>query len=431
MNLKFKYFLLIITLHAILVVLTFLLLEENKLYFILSEVLILLSLYLSYKLYEQLIRPLDLLQSGTSALMEADYTVKYLETGSREMDKLVAVFNAMIDRLREERTSMTEQSYFVRNLIDVSPIGIIIMDYDGNLSNINPSASKILSITNDWKGQALDKWEHDLMPTILNLESGASKLVSYNGINKYRIQANDVIHQGFKRRFILIEDLSFEFLQSEKEAYGRVIRMMAHEVNNSMGAVNSILNTVIEFGFDDEDSDPELKESLEIAASRNSNLAEFMDNYAEIIRLPQPNFQNVVLQDILKRCGQVFESQAKKQDVSISYDFPPEDILVKLDPNQIEQAISNMLTNALEAIVSDGDIIISCQSSPKSFSIIDNGVGISSQNTPHLFTPFFSTKPTGQGIGLMLIRDILQNHKAKFSLSTDPSTKLTSFKVDF
>lgn len=372
-----------------------------------------------------------MLQSGTDALEEADFTIKYLKTGSREMDKLVHVFNAMIDRLRGERTLVTEQSYFLKNLIEVSPIGMMIMDYDGKLTNVNPTARKILRIKEDWLGKPLSYFKNDLVSKILQLQSGDSKMVSVSGLNKYRIQANDVIHQGFKRRFVLLEDLSLEIIQSEKEAYGRVIRMMAHEVNNSMGAVNSIVNTVIDFGFEEPDSDQELKESLEIAVDRNSNLAKFMDNYAEIIRLPQPNLQMTNIGDLLKKCGQVFEAKARVLDISIDYDLPKEPVIVKADPNQLEQAISNMLTNSIEAIVRDGDIKISCVPFPKSFTIADNGVGISSEHEEKIFTPFFSTKPTGQGIGLMLVREILQNHKSTFTLNTDPQSKWTTFEVVF
>jgi len=206
--------------------------------------------------------------------------------------------------------------------------------------------------------------------------------------------------------------------------------MMAHEVNNSMGAVNSILDTVVEYGFDD-DRDPELKESLQIAMERNSGLAKFMDNYASILRLPQPNKQGVDLCRLLKKCGQLYTPIASAKDISISFEFAEEAVSVLADAVMLEQAVSNIIKNAIESIDEDGDIIISCQARPLGFTISDNGAGIPAEKEHLLFTPFFSTKPTGQGVGLMLIREILQSHETDFSLKTDRATGWTSFSVKF
>lgn len=396
----------------------------------LSEVFVLISLFISVLIYQQFILPIRLMQAGTDAITDGDFSIKYLETGTREVDPLVRVFNSMIDELRKERILMTEQSYFLNRLIEVTPTGILILDYDGRLTNANLAARSILRLITPWKGKTLKEFDGTLIGEIAQLSPNEPKLISANGIDRYRISTNDVIHQGFKRQFILIEDLSTEILQSEKEAYGRVIRMMAHEVNNSIGAVNSILDTVVDFGFEEQDSDPELKQSLKVAISRNQNLGKFMDNYAQIIRLPQPNKQSINLNELLKKCGQLFEAKAKNQDISIEYNLSESPILIEADPIQLEQALSNILLNSIEAIVRDGDINISSQDFPRQFCISDNGVGISPEAAQQLFTPFFSTKPLGQGIGLMLIREILQNHSMHFSLQTDSKTHWTHFCVD-
>lgn len=429
MSLKYKYLLFIGILHLVLVVLIYQLLKDQKIYFIATEVLVILSLYFSYSLYKGFIRPIQMMQAGTDAIADADFSIKYVKTGSKEIDKLVNTFNTMIDRLRLERTSMAEQSYFIQNLIEVTPLGIIIMDFDGNISNINPTARELLNIDHKSIGKNLANYSSELVGEILKIEKSTSKIIILNGIDKYKCQVNEVIHQGFQRKFILIDDLSREFLQSEKEAYGRIIRMMAHEVNNSMGAINSILDSVIEFGFNNNEN-ADLKESLAIAKKRNVGLGIFMANYASILRLPPPQKKKMDLVELLKKCGQLYVPIAKEQNVVVEFLLPDQEIIIFGDHLLLEQAISNILKNALESIENNGVIKITCQDSPTEFSISDNGVGIPPEVEPQLFTPFFSTKPTGQGVGLMLIRDILDNHNTTFTLRTDKAG-WTHFRITF
>jgi|GEM_PF-5524815 len=181
------------------------------------------------------------------------------------------------------------------------------------LSNVNPAAAKILDIKDSWIEKSLDFYSSELIPRIQKIPNDSPTLIEVNGIDKYKVQINEVVHQGFKRKFILIDDLSTEMLKTQKEAFGKIIRMMAHEVNNSMGAVNSIIDTVVEYGFDDND-DPALKESLEIAKERNVGLGKFMANYASILRLPEPQMQKMDLAAMLKKSGQLYIPKAKELD---------------------------------------------------------------------------------------------------------------------
>lgn len=430
MSLRFKYILFIVIIHFVLILVIYQLLEENKWLFLGSEILVVFSLILSYQLYKGFIKPIQLMQSGVDAIADADFSIKYTKTGSVEINNLIETYNQMIDQLREERTLMTGQSYFLQNLIEVTPLGIIIMDYDGKISNLNPSAAKILGIKDNWTDKSLDQYSSELIPRIQDIPNDTPTLIEVNGIDKYKVQINEVVHQGFKRKFILIDDLSTEMLKTQKEAFGKIIRMMAHEVNNSMGAVNSILDTVVEYGFDEND-DPVLKESLEIARERNVGLGKFMANYASILRLPEPQMKKMDLASMLKKSGQLFMPKAKELDISIEFDIPKHPVTINGDKLLLEQVISNIIKNAIESIHEDGDIKISCTEYPITFTIADNGEGIPDKITHKIFTPFFSTKPNGQGVGLMLIRDILTSHKTDFTLQTDPETKWTEFTVRF
>ncbi len=430
MSLKLKYILFIALLHSALLVLIYFVFAKDKHYFIACEILVLISLLFSVHIYRSFTKPFEMLQSGTDAIKAADFTIKYLKTGLPEIDKLVEVYNEMIDRLRRERTLLTEQSYFMQKLIDVTPIGILIMDYDGKIAEINPAAQQILNVRANVKGQLLSELNNPLVIEALKMNDGERRIISVSGSTRYKCQTNNIVHQGFKRKFILIDDLSLDFLKSEKEAYGRIIRMMAHEVNNSMGAINSILDTVIEFGFENNE-DEIYTESLRTARDRNLGLAKFVDNYASILRLPKPHFQKTDLASLLKRTGQLFVPQAAEKEIEIIFEVPNYMVVINADPILLEQAVSNIIKNAIESIGSKGQVKVICQAEASAFIISDNGEGITKENQQNIFKPFFSTKQTGQGVGLMLIREILLMHKAQFELKTNQETGWTNFRVVF
>lgn len=432
MSLRVRYFLLIGILHLLLGVAFYWILSDySKWYFIASELLLMGTLGLSVSLFRKLIRPIELMKTGTNALINKDFTVKYVETGETEVDQLISVYNQMIDTLRIEQTKTIEQSYFLEKLIQASPIGIIILDFEGRISDINPTAAKILELKLTDKGTILGDQNHPLISQIIHLENGQTKLVTQNGYEKYRCQVDRVIHKGFPRKFIILADLTAEILESEKGAYGRVIRMMAHEVNNSLGAINSIIGTVAEYGFDHKEADLELKDSLTLAIDRNKSLAKFIDNFADIIRLPQPQKSEYPLNKLILNTSKPWEAIAKKSDIHFEYSLAQKDISIMFDSVQIERVISNALKNAIESIGTRGKIVIESSNTPAGFTIIDNGPGLTKSAKAKMFTPFFSTKTSGQGIGLMLCREILDNHGAKLELSTNSEDGLTRFEVIF
>lgn len=369
------------------------------------------------------------MKSGTDVLRNADYTIQYLKTGSPDVDNLIQVFNTMIEKLKSERVSTAEQGYFVQRMLEVSPLATIIFDFDRRISLANMSAQRLLGLPRDAQGHYLDNYPSPIVSEVIrHMDDDEPFVIALDGNNKYKCQIGDVVHQGFKRKFLMIDDLSKQMLQTEKNAYGKIIRMMAHEVNNSIGAINSILDTVKDVGLSEEDQD--LKESLQVAMDRNKGLCDFVDRYASVLRLPKPILKPTPLNDILMKCHQLYAHKAKELGVAITLDLDNRNPIPLLDATLMEQAISNILKNAIE---SPGayQIKVSSSSAPVGFQIIDNGAGISPEQESQLFTPFYSTKPNGQGVGLMLIREVLVQHKAKYSLRTDRDSGWTCFGVEF
>ncbi|QXU43542.1 PAS domain-containing sensor histidine kinase [Pedobacter sp. D749] len=420
MKLKTKYILFLVLLHLICLVMSYFIFKENKLIFLLAEVFIIISILISLSLYKQLIAPLSYLSQGVSAIKDKDFNVKFLSTGKKEVDELVDVYNRMIDELRTERTKQQEQHFFLEKLIQTSPTGIIILDYDKQVKQINPKATEILNNN-----------QHLIENQIYELKTGSSKVVRVNGVHTYKIQKSRFIDRGFERIFIMIEEVTAEIFAAEKGVYNKVIRMMAHEVNNTVGPVNSIINTALsQENLWLNEQDYSLKNALKVAVDRNQNLNIFMRNFADLVKLPAANRKRINLVELIKSVTELMYFPANEKNIKIDFEGSHESYFIPADVEQMEQALINIIKNAIEAIENTGKITLTLDQSKQMLTISDTGKGISQQDTEQLFSPFFSTKKDGQGIGLTLVREILLNHGFDFSLKTIQPNE-TQFSIKF
>ncbi|MEM8527448.1 MAG: ATP-binding protein [Bacteroidota bacterium] len=427
MSLRIKYFLLIGIIHALLLFLSFQLLKEQKLYFILAEFGIIVSFLLSISLYRSFIRPLKFLYAGKDAIEDQDFAVKFVPTGAKEMDQLIGTYNQMIDQIREERKAMEEQHYFLQKIIEASPSGILIFDYDHRLNSFNPKAKELLNL----EYAMLDDIVAPRLQQLVEIKVGHSKMITLEGARKYRCEVSEFVHRGFKRKFVMIQEVSKEILEAEKRAYGKVIRMMAHEVNNSIGAINSILYSLQDFEeLEQEEWGRDIKEALAIASERNIGLNQFMKNFADVIRLPEAKMERHSLSELCLKVGKLVQAQAKAANIELEIRRPSKEIFAYFDLYQLEQVLLNILKNAIESIEKNGSIQVVLESENRRLQIRDNGKGIPPDIADQLFTPFFSTKTTGQGIGLTLIREILTQHQFVFSLQTQEDG-WTVFEIGF
>jgi len=432
MKLRTKFLLFVIILHAVALVLSFLIFKDNKIFFIASEVLILFSVYISWRLYNELIQPLNMLMRGTDAIKDRDFNVKFVKTGKYEMDELINVYNYMIDELRKERTKQEEQHFFLEKLIQTSPTGIIILDFEDHVQQINPKTLELLNLDEmDVKGKSLHEINHPVAQQIIRLKSGESKTITLSGSATYKIQKSHFIDRGFPRHFIMIEELTAEILAAEKKAYGKVIRMMAHEVNNTIGPVNSILESALKANeLWKEKKNYSLQTALQVAVNRNHNLNLFMRNFADVVRLPEPNKKTIDLTQLIRSVAKLMELKAGEKQIQFDYKLADVPFFISADAQQMEQVLINVVKNAIESIEEKGTITFEANLQKRSLTITDTGKEISAHIAENLFSPFFSTKKDGQGIGLTLVREILLNHGFEFSLKT-VAEKQTEFLIRF
>ncbi len=325
-----------------------------------------------------------------------------------------------------------QQHFFLEKMIETSPTGILIMDYDENIYHLNPKAELLLGIK---KENILQKPLRELMHPILvqvqQLRSGESITFSTNGMDTFKIQKSHFVDRGFPRFFVMIEELTAEILAAEKKAYGKVIRMMAHEVNNTLGPVNSIIESALRSEeIWQSGKHPSLQNALAVAAERNNSLNGFMRNFADVVRLPDPHKTNFDLNLLVANVAKLMKLKAETKQIEFAMQLCEGEFLLLADKQQMEQVLINIVKNAMESIEDSGTILFTTQHNPRLLVISDNGKGIPPLLATDIFSPFFSTKKDGQGIGLTLIREILLNHQFGFSLET-VLTGRTDFTIRF
>jgi PAS domain S-box-containing protein len=419
--LRRKFIIFVILIHSILIALSVLLLFTNKYFFLAAEILILVSVFVSIRLYRAFLKPLNLIASGIESIKDRDFSTTIVKTGHRDLDKLIAIYNRMIEQLRDERIKQRQQHYFLERLIETAPSGIIILDLDDNIAMLNPAAKAMLGgETYALIGRPLKNLEGVMGDALKRLQSGQSEIISVSGIQTYRCTKSHFLDRGFHRHFILIEELTREILESQKRAYEKVIRMMSHEINNSVGAVNSILVSSLNYTGQLTDTDGEdFEDAIRVAIDRNSRLNEFMSNFAEVVRVPPPAKESFDLHELLRSAHVLMGGECRERNINWHWELDQAPFTVQIDVRQMEQVLVNIIKNAIDAIGSGGNITACTDNSrDRILRIIDDGKGILPEERPHLFTPFYSTKRDGQGIGLTLIREILVNHGFKFNLET-------------
>lgn len=433
MKLSTKYILFVTFIHLVLILLSLNLIQGKILYFLLAEVFIICTITISIILYTQLIRPINTITSGIESIEDKDFSMKFVKVGHYEMDKLIDVYNRMIDQLRQERVKQQEQHFFLEKLINATPSGLVILDFDNRIRSLNPAAEEFLEVNETVAvGKKFSDIPGKLASELSIIDTDSAVTIAISGMKTFRCQRASFIDRGFNNNFVVIEELTEELLKTERAAYEKVIRLMSHEINNSIGAVNSILNSSLNYSGQIAETDrTNFVEAMEVAIQRNENLNKFMRNFADIVRIPQPKKTRTDLHELLRSVQKLVASQITEKNIIWKWELAQSQFMILLDVQQIEQVLVNIFKNAREAIGENGKIIIRTEVHPKNkLEIYNSGEPISREIQQKLFTPFFSTKAGGQGLGLTLIREILLNHGFKFTLHTREDG-LTVFVIEF
>lgn len=399
--------------------------------FYLVEGIITLSLIYLVYFYRKVVKPLDTIANGMDLLREQDFSSRLKSVGQLEADRIVDIFNRMMQQLKEERLRLREQNHFLDLLISVSPMGVVILTFDGKVSMANKAALQFLEV--DTEEDMLNKGMEDLKTPLAEemsrLPKDTTETIRLSDSHIYRCSRLSFVDRGFAHPFFLIESLTSEVMKAEKKAYEKVIRMIAHEVNNSVAGITSTLDTVDDALQTMDDTD-DLREVMKVCVERGYSLSRFITRFADVVKIPEPQLEEVRLNDRISACERFLENICQDHQVDLRMDLCEENPWVKIDTSLFEQVLINMVKNSVESIEEKGIIALRTSASPVMLEVADTGRGISKEVETKLFTPFFSTKPNGQGIGLIFIREVLMKHGCSFSLRTYEDG-ITRFRIMF
>lgn len=359
------------------------------------------------------IRPMRTIARGVELLREQDFASRLSSIpGNPWADRIVELFNRMMEQLRSERLKLREQNHFLDLLVKASPMGVVLMNLDGKPTSTNPAADTFLA-------------DPSLRNRIMSVPRGKTQVIQQSGRCILRVSHLTFMDRGFSHPFLLIESLSDEVHKAEREAYGRAIRMISHEVNNTLAGTVSILDLLQQTANNEEE-----KDMLETCSSRYRQMNHFVTNMADVIRVPEPTRQQVTVQDFVLSLQRFLETMCSEFGISLKLELCPRPVETMMDTTLMEQVVINAVKNACESSPRDYCVKVCVYDNPASLQVVDHGCGISPEEEQNLFTPFHSTKPGGQGLGLMLIQEVLTRHGFAFSLHTKED-KETVFSVQF
>ena len=431
MKLKSLFYILACLLMVVWIMLLFLATRENGWKFYLVEGIVTFSLFYLIYFYRKVVKPLNSIAGGMDLLQAQDFSSRLAPVGQREADRIVSIFNRMMNQLKEERLHLREQNHFLDLLIRTSPMGVIILTLDERISMVNKAALAFLNekTEEDLLDKIMDMLNGSLAEELTRLPKDTTTTIRLSDSHIYRCSHLSFIDRGFAHPFYLIESLTSEVMKAEKKAYEKVIRMIAHEVNNSVAGITSTLDT-IDDALQTMDDTEDIREVMRVCVERSYSMSRFITNFADVVKIPEPQLEEVHLNDRVVACKIFMENLCQHRDIDLQLDLCEENPLVSMDTSLFEQVIINIIKNATESIDTHGKVIIRTSSVPLMLEIGDTGRGISKEVESKLFSPFFSTKPNGQGIGLIFIREVLMKHGCTFSLRTYPDG-ITRFKIFF
>jgi len=423
-TLRTRFLLYVAAVQLPLAVFAFYLYRHDRVLLLAVEAMFIVSLSTGIVLVRKLLAPLEALRSGAAFLSERDFSTRLKPTGQLELDALIDVYNRMIDSLREERIRLEEQQWFLAKVLQASPSGVVTLDFERRVASLNPRAQEMLGVTaEEAAGKRLAALGTPFAAALDGIGPGESRVVPLHGSRRVKAQGAEFLDRGFTRPFLVLEELTEELRQSEKAAYEKLIRMMSHEVNNSLGAASSLLHSCLLYKDQlSPDDRGDFENALNVVLARTERLNGFMKEFADVVRLPEPRKAPSDVLPLLRGIATLLGPEAERRRIALAWDVGDTLEAIPLDRRQLEQVFVNVLKNAMEAIGEDGAITIRTgrRGGRRFVEVEDSGPGIPEEVRAQLFRPFFTTKENGQGLGLTVTQEILARHGFDFSLESAP-----------
>src|SRR5262245_37636612 len=385
-----------------------------RLQWTLTAVILGFWLALVSEIRQRVVFSLQTLSNILAALREGDYSIRGRD--SRHDDALAEVtgeVNTLAQTLREQRMDALEATTLLRKVMEEIDVAVFSFDGERKLRLVNRAGERLLNMPSErllgLKAEAIGLAE------CLN-EGASSRVIDAvfpGGSGRWEIRRGIFRQSGLPHQLLVLSNLSRALREEELKAWQRIVRVIGHELNNSLAPIKSIsgsLTSLLQKDSRPEDWEEDMLRGLAVIASRSESLSRFMAAYARLAKLPQPKFQPVEVRALVRRVVGLETRMA----VSLK---PGPELTIQADPDQLEQLLINLIRNAVDASLENGGAVrVHWQrfGSYLEIAIQDDGPGRS--NTTNLFVPFFTTKPGGSGIGLVLSRQIAEAHGGTLTL---------------
>lgn len=380
-----------------------------------------------------------------SSIRYDDFTTTYPTKGrGKSMNELYNEFNNVIRKFREIRAEKEANYHYFRTIVQHVGIGLITFNKLGEVQIINSAAKNLIGVESINSIFELSKVSPKLVESLVKLKTGGSDLIDIS-VEGSRIQLSvyviELVLRGEEFKLVSIQNIQSELEEKEMDAWQKLIRILTHEIMNSVTPLSSLAATVEENLIDNvEDDVPIEKEELEdiylavkTIKKRSEGLIHFVSDFRNLTRLPEPKVQEEDMQDVIQHILLLLSKEIEENHIDISLNIKPQGLKFNVDKEQIDQVLINILQNAIHAMNENSGerfLLINCFINAydrPTLTIRDNGSGIDEEALSKIFIPFFTTKKQGSGIGLSLSKQIMRKHGGAISVRSviDEGTEFT------
>ena len=362
-------------------------------------------------------------------------------------DELNAAFGDVTREFQRAKLEKEEHFRFLQTIVDHVGIGLIAFNPAGEVELINNAAKKLLKIPRLGNIKDLESISLRLSDKLANLSPGDKDLIKLqqdDDLLQLSIYATGFVLHQQQLMLVAMQNIQNELEEEEMKSWQNLIRVLTHEIMNSITPIASLSSTA--YGLLKDGRECEIPESMNetiddvrhavnTIEKRSKGLLTFIENYRELTRIPKPNFKIVQIKNLFERVEHLMKDQLEAYSIKFQMQIDPVSLGITADPALIEQVLINLCKNSVEAVngVSRPKIKLKAGTDGRGNPVIkisDNGKGIKEEVVEKIFIPFFTTKPQGSGIGLSLSRQIIRLHKATIGVTSTPNEK-TVFKLRF